>query len=80
VGLPPWPDEAGDASVAARATHSVADDLDRVHLNAAGQTQFKLEATWRDGTSRLTMSPLQFIQRLSGLVPSLRGANPTFRS
>ena len=36
---------------------------ERVQLNAAGQVELKLKTPWRDGTTRLVMSPLEFMQR-----------------
>ena len=44
----------------------------RVHLNAAGQVELKLKTPWRDGTTHLVMSPLEFMQRLAALVPRPR--------
>ncbi len=43
---------------------------ERVQLNAAGQVELKLKTPWRDGTTHLVMSPLEFMQRLAALVPS----------
>ena len=45
---------------------------ERVQLNAAGQVELKLKTPWRDGTTHLLMSPLQFMQRLAALVPRPR--------
>jgi hypothetical protein len=45
---------------------------ERVELNAAGQVELKLKTPWRDGTTHLVMSPLEFMQRLAALVPSPR--------
>ena len=45
---------------------------ERVQTNAAGQVVLKLKTAWRDGTTYLVMSPLEFMQRLSALVPRLR--------
>ena len=42
---------------------------ERVQLNAAGQVELKLKTPWRDGTTHLVMSPLEFMQRLAALVP-----------
>lgn len=42
---------------------------ERVQCNAAGQVVMKLKASWRDGTTHLVMSPLEFTQRLAALVP-----------
>jgi hypothetical protein len=36
---------------------------ERVQLNAAGQVELKLKTPWRDGTTHLVMSPLEFMQR-----------------
>ena len=45
---------------------------ERVQTNAAGQVVLKLKTAWRDGTTHLVMSPLEFMQRLAALVPSAR--------
>jgi Putative transposase len=42
---------------------------ERVRTNAAGQVVLKLKAAWRDGTTHMVMSPLEFMQRLAALVP-----------
>ena len=42
---------------------------ERVQPNAAGQVELKLETPWRDGTTHLVMSPLEFMQRLAAQVP-----------
>jgi transposase len=36
---------------------------ERVQLNAAGQVELKLKTPWRDGTTHLVMSPLEFMQQ-----------------
>jgi Putative transposase len=41
---------------------------ERVQSNAAGQVVLKLKTPWRDGTTHLVMSPLEFMQRLAALV------------
>ena len=41
---------------------------ERVQTNAAGQVVLKLKTPWRDGTTHLAMSPLEFMQRLAALV------------
>ena len=46
--------------------------LERVQTNAAGQVVLKLKTAWRDGTTHLVMSPLEFMQRLAALVPRPR--------
>jgi hypothetical protein len=45
---------------------------DRVQINAAGQVELKLKASWRDGTTHQVMTPLEFMQRLAALVPRPR--------
>ncbi len=45
---------------------------DRVRCNAAGQVVLTLKTPWRDGTTHLVMSPLEFMQRLAALVPRPR--------
>jgi hypothetical protein len=45
---------------------------ERVQTNAAGQVVLKLKTAWRDGTTHLIMSPLEFMQRLAALVPRPR--------
>ena len=42
---------------------------ERVQLNAAGQVVLKLKTSWRDGTTHLLLSPLEFMQRLAALIP-----------
>jgi hypothetical protein len=41
-------------------------------LAAAGQVELKLKTPRRDGTTRLVMCPLEFMQRLAALVPRPR--------
>ena len=43
---------------------------ERVKNNAAGQVVLKFKTAWRDGTTRLVMLPMQFMQRLAALVPT----------
>ena len=45
---------------------------ERVQTNAAGQVVLKLKTAWRDGTTHLVMSPLEFMQRLAALMPRPR--------
>jgi len=40
----------------------------RVQLNDAGQVELKLKIPWRDATTHLVMSPLEFMQRLAALM------------
>ncbi len=44
----------------------------RVQFMAARQVALKLKTPWRDGTTHLVMSPLEFMQRLAALVPQPR--------
>ena len=41
-------------------------------MNHAGQVVLKLKTPYRDGTSHIVMSPLEFMQRLAALVPRPR--------
>jgi Putative transposase len=43
-----------------------------VQCNATGQVVLTLKTPWRDGTTHLVMSPLEFMQRLAALVPRPR--------
>jgi hypothetical protein len=45
---------------------------ERAQINAAGQVELKLETPWRDGTTHLVMSPLEYMRRLAALVPQPR--------
>ena len=45
---------------------------ERLSVNRAGQVVLKLKTPYRDGTSHLVMSPLEFMQRLAALVPRPR--------
>jgi hypothetical protein len=45
---------------------------ERIQLNAVGQVELKLKTPWRDGTTHLVMSPLEFMPRLAALVPRPR--------
>ena len=45
---------------------------ERVQTNATGQVVLRLKTAWRDGTTHLAMSPLEFMQRLAALVPRPR--------
>jgi len=42
---------------------------ERVQLDAAGQVELRCKTPWRDGSTHLLMSPLEFMQRLAALVP-----------
>ena len=43
-----------------------------MQINSAGQVVLKLKTAWRDGTTHIVMSPLEFMQRLAALVPRPR--------
>ena len=43
-----------------------------MQLNPAGQVELKLKTPWRDGTTHLVMSPLEFMRRLAALEPRPR--------
>ena len=45
---------------------------ERLSVNHTGQVVLKLKTAYRDGTSHLVMSPLEFMQRLAALVPRPR--------
>jgi len=45
---------------------------ERVQINGGGQVVLKLKTPWRDGTAHIVMSPLEFMQRLTALVPRPR--------
>ena len=45
---------------------------ERPSVNPAGQVVLKLKTAYRDGTSHIVMSPLEFMQRLAALVPRPR--------
>ena len=42
---------------------------ERPSVNHAGQVVLELKTAYRDGTSHIVMSPLEFMQRLAALVP-----------
>ena len=45
---------------------------ERLKRNRTGQLVLQLKSPWRDGTTHIVMSPLQFMQRLAALVPRPR--------
>ena len=45
---------------------------ERVQTTAAAQVVLRLKTPWRDGTTHLVVSPLEFMQRLAALVPRPR--------
>jgi len=45
---------------------------ERGQFNAAVQVEFKLNTPWRDGTTHLIMSPLEFMQSLTAPKPRSR--------
>lgn len=42
---------------------------ERVLINSLGQFLLKLKTAWRDGTTHIAMSPLEFMQCLAALMP-----------
>jgi hypothetical protein len=44
----------------------------RLQRNPAGQVVLQIKSPWRDGTTHIVMSPLEFMQRLAALVPRPR--------
>ena len=44
----------------------------RLKRNGAGDVVLQLKTPWRDGTTHIVMSPLEFMQRLAALVPRPR--------
>ena len=44
----------------------------RFKCNGAGEVVLQLKSAWRDGTTHIVMSPLEFMQRLAALVPRPR--------
>ena len=45
-----------------------------MQLNAARQVELKVKTSWRDRTTHLAMSPLEFMQQLAALVTRLHPA------
>ena len=45
---------------------------ERLKEDAAGNVVLQLKSPWRDGTTHLRMTPLEFMQRLAALVPRAR--------
>ena len=45
---------------------------ERLSRNGKGQVLLQLKSPWRDGTTHIRMSPLEFMQRLAALVPRPR--------
>jgi hypothetical protein len=43
----------------------------RLRRTPAGEVVLQLKTPYRDGTTHLVMSPLEFLQRLAALVPRL---------
>jgi hypothetical protein len=46
--------------------------FERLKRTAAGDVVLQLKSAWRDGTTHIKMSPLEFMQRLAALVPRPR--------
>ena len=45
---------------------------ERLKLNSTGDVVLRLKSPYRDGTTHIVMSPLEFMQRLAALVPRPR--------
>lgn len=45
---------------------------ERLERDGAGNVVLQLKSAWRDGTTHIRMSPLEFMQRLAALVPRPR--------
>ena len=45
---------------------------ERVKRDGSGDVVLQLKSAWRDGTTHIRMSPLEFMQRLAALVPRPR--------
>ena len=45
---------------------------ERLKCDGAGDVVLQLKSAWRDGTTHIRMSPLEFMQRLAGLAPRPR--------
>jgi hypothetical protein len=46
--------------------------FERLKRDGAGNVVLQLKSAWRDGTTHIVMSPLEFMQRLAALVPRPR--------
>lgn len=46
--------------------------FERLKRDGAGDVMLQLKSAWRDGTTHIRMSPLEFMQRLAALVPRPR--------
>ena len=42
---------------------------ERLSLNEEGQVQYLFKRPWKDGRTHVVLSPLEFIEKLSALVP-----------
>ena len=47
---------------------------ERLKRDGSGDVVLQLKSAWRDGTTHIKMSPLEFMQRLAALVPRPRRA------
>ena len=43
--------------------------FERLKRDGAGNVVLRLKSAWRDGTTHIVMTPLEFMQRLAALVP-----------
>jgi hypothetical protein len=55
-----------------RTNSRTGDELERLSRNSKGQVVLQLKSPYRDGTTDIVMSALEFMQRLAALVPRPR--------
>ena len=67
------PISAGSSSACAGISPAPAIANERLKRNQAGQVVLQLKSPYRDGTTHIVMSPLEYTQRLSGTGPASRG-------
>ena len=42
---------------------------DSLHITESGNVRIKLKSAWRDGTTHIEVTPLEFIEKLAALIP-----------
>jgi Putative transposase len=65
-------DQRGELELLCRDVTRLAIANERLSVNRAGQVVLKLKTAYRNGTTHIEMSPLEFMQRLAALVPRPR--------
>ena len=40
-----------------------------LHITESGNVRIKLKSAWRDGTTHIEVTPLEFIEKLAALIP-----------